>query len=69
LLFSAGLWLSREHMAPILRDISDWTPLGAAVRSLQNSMQGAFPSVQSLLVLVGWAAVFGKEDVRFFRWE
>jgi ABC-2 type transport system permease protein len=69
LLFFAGLWLPREHMAPILRDISDWTPLGAAVRSLQNSMQGTFPSAQPLLVLVAWALVFSVLAVRFFRWE
>ncbi len=53
----------------VLRDISDWTPLGSAVRSLQNSMQGTFPSAQSLLVLVAWAVVFGVLAVRFFRWE
>ncbi len=69
LLFFAGLWLPRERMAPVLRDISDRAPSGAAVRSLQNSMQGAFPSVQSLLVLVAWAVVFGVLAVRFFRWE
>ena len=51
LLFFAGLWLPRQSMAPVLRDISDWTPLGAAVRALQNSMLGVFPSAQSLLVL------------------
>ena len=69
LLFFAGLWLPRERMAPVLRDISDWTASGAAVRSLQSSMLGAFPSAQSLLVLAAWAAVFGVLAVRFFRWE
>ena len=69
LLFFAGLWLPRQRMAPVLRDISDWTPLGAAVHALQGSMQGTFPSAQSLLVLVAWAVVFGFLAVRFFRWE
>jgi ABC-2 type transport system permease protein len=53
MLFFAGLWLPREQMTPVLRDIGDWTPLGAAVQSMQTSMQGGFPSTQSLLVLMG----------------
>jgi ABC-2 type transport system permease protein len=69
LLFSAGLWLPQERMAPVLRQLSEWLPLGAAVNAMQHSMQGTFPSAQSLLVLAGWAAVFGFLAVRFFRWE
>ncbi len=67
--FSAGLWLPQEHMAPALRQISEWLPLGAAVHAMQSSMQGTFPSAQSLLVLAGWAVVFGFLAVRYFRWE
>jgi ABC-2 type transport system permease protein len=69
LLFSAGLWLPQERMAPALRQLSEWLPLGASVRALQSSMQGIFPSVQSLLVLAAWAVVSGFLAVRFFRWE
>ena len=45
------------------------TPSGAAVHALQDSMLGTFPSAQLLLVLAGWAVVFGFLAVRFFRWE
>jgi ABC-2 type transport system permease protein len=69
LLFFAGLWVPREEMTPVLRSIGDWTPLGAAVQALQSSMQGAFPSAQSLLVMFAYALVFGFLAVRFFRWE
>jgi ABC-2 type transport system permease protein len=69
LLFFAGLWVPRERMAPVLRHISDWSPLGASVHALQSSMQGTFPSAQPLLVLVGYAVLFGFLAVRFFRWE
>ena len=69
MLFFAGLWWPREQMAPVVRDIGDWTPLGASVQALQDSMRGAFPAAQSLLVLAAWAVVFGVLAVRFFRWE
>lgn len=69
MLFFAGLWSPRQSMIPVLRNIGDWTPLGASTQALQDSMQGAFPTAQSLLVLVAWAVVFGVLAVRFFRWE
>ena len=68
-LFFAGLWVPREVMAAILRDIGDWTPSGAAVQAMQSSMQGSFPSAQELLVLLAYALVFGFLAVRFFGWE
>jgi ABC-2 type transport system permease protein len=68
-LFFAGLWIPREVMPAVLRDIGDWTPLGAAVQALQNSMAGTFPSVQSLLVMAAYAVAFGFLAVRCFRWE
>ena len=69
MLFFAGLFYPRQEMAPVLRDIGDWTPLGASDQALQDSMRGAFPTAQSLLVLAAWAVVFGVLAVRFFRWE
>lgn len=69
LLFSAGLWVPQERMPSWLRDISQALPLGAMVHALQDSMQGTFPAVESLLVMVGWAVLFGYLAVRFFKWE
>lgn len=69
LLFFAGLWVPRPVMPPVLRDISDWSPLGAAVEALQTALQTGFPPVRSLLVLAAYAVVFGWLAVRFFRWE
>jgi ABC-2 type transport system permease protein len=68
-LFLAGLWVPRQVMAPILRDIGNATPLGAAVQALQSSMQGTFPSAESILVMLGFTIVFGFLAVHFFRWE
>ncbi|HEU5355535.1 MAG TPA: hypothetical protein VFU65_13785 [Actinocrinis sp.] len=49
--------------------MSDYTPLGAAVQALQDSMSGTFPAARALLVLVAYAAVFGYGAVRMFSWE
>lgn len=56
-------------MPPVLQHISEWSPLGASVHALQDSMHGTFPSAQSLLILAGWTVLFGFLAVRFFRWE
>jgi len=69
LLFFSGMFRLQELMPSALRQISQWSPLGASVHALQGSMQGTFPSAQSLLVLAGWAVLFGVLAVRFFRWE
>jgi ABC-2 type transport system permease protein len=69
LMFFAGLWLPRALMPTVLQDISNYTPLGAAVQAIQDSMLQGFPPVAPLLVLAGYAAVFGFLARRFFRWE
>jgi ABC-2 type transport system permease protein len=69
LMFFAGLWLPRAEMPTPLLDISNYTPLGAAVQAVQASMQTGFPPVAPLLVLAGYTVVFGYLARRFFRWE
>jgi ABC-2 type transport system permease protein len=69
MLFFGGLWLPRPIMPAVLLDISNWTPLGASVGALQSAMLGMFPSLQSLLVLAAYTAVFGFLAVRYFKWE
>ena len=69
LMFFAGLWLPRALMPSLLLDVSNYTPLGAAVQAMQSSMQTGFPPAAPLLVLAGYAVVFGYLARRFFRWE
>jgi ABC-2 type transport system permease protein len=69
LMFFAGLWLPRSLMPHLLFDISNYTPLGAAVQAIQASMQTGFPPAAPLLVLAGYAVVFGYLARRFFKWE
>jgi ABC-2 type transport system permease protein len=69
LMFFAGLWIPRATMPASLRQISDFTPLGAAVQALQDSMRGSWPHLSALAVLAGYAVVFTVAAARFFRWE
>lgn len=69
LMFFAGLWLPRALMPAVLQDVSNYTPLGAAVEAIQDSMQTGFPPAAPLLVLAGYAVVFGLLARRLFRWE
>src|SRR5262249_37673897 len=69
MLFFAGLWWPHELLPPLLRDVSDVIPLGAAVQAIQDSMRGPFPPAAPLLVLTGWAVLFSILAMRFFRWE
>lgn len=69
LLFFGGLYYPMNLMPAVIRDISDCTPLGAAVPAISSAWAGHFPPAQMLLVLAGYAVVFGYLALRFFRWE
>jgi ABC-2 type transport system permease protein len=69
LLYFAGLWIPRQNMAPTLRHIGNFTPLGPAVQPLLSSLQGALPPTHALVVMAVWAVVFSAAAVRLFRWE
>jgi ABC-2 type transport system permease protein len=69
LMFLAGLWIPRAQMPSVLRTISDYSPLGAGVRSVQSSIAGNWPAAQGLIVLAVYAVVLCSLAVRTFRWE
>lgn len=69
MMFFAGLWLPRASMPESLLEISDFTSLGAAVGAIQSSMEGDWPQLLYLVVLVGYAVLFGAAARRLFRWE
>jgi ABC-2 type transport system permease protein len=69
LMFFAGLFLPRAEMPRALLDVSNLTPLGAAVQAIQSAMMNGFPPVSPLLVLPAYAVIFCTLAVRFFRWE
>jgi ABC-2 type transport system permease protein len=65
----AGLWLPRAAMPEVLRRVGDFTPLAAAVQSLQDAAGGAWPRPLHLAVLAAVAAAAGMAAARLFRWE
>jgi ABC-2 type transport system permease protein len=69
LMFFAGLFLPRAEMPRALLDISNLTPLGAAVQAIQSALLDGFPPIAPLLVLPAYAVIFSALAVRFFRWE
>lgn len=69
LLFFAGLWVPRADMNDVLRTISDFTPLGAGVQSLQDATAGHWPQPLQLAVMLAWAIVASVLAARYFRWE
>jgi ABC-2 type transport system permease protein len=69
LMFFSGLYFPMQLMPGVFDDISHFTPLGAAVEALQDSMLGQFPPVAPLLVMAAYAVGFGYLAKRFFRWE
>ncbi len=69
MMFFSGLYYPVQLMPAVIQDISNYTPLGAAVPAIGESWVGQFPPAQPLLVLAGYALVFGFLAKRFFRWE
>lgn len=68
-LFFGGLWAPRDTMPDVLRRISDFTPLGAGVQSLQDATAGHWPQLLHVAVMLGWTLVAGGLAARYFRWE
>ena len=68
LMFFAGLWVPQQAMGHVLRTISQYTPLGAAVPAITNSDFGQWAGTTHLLVLAGYALVLLRIATRFFRW-
>jgi ABC-2 type transport system permease protein len=69
LMFTAGVWVPVQAMPGILREIVEFTPLGAAAVAMDATTLGQWPAPLNVLVLVAWIIVLGFLAVRFFRWE
>ena len=62
-------WTPQATTPEVVRQIGGYTPLGAAVQAIQDSMVGRWPHAVELGVLAGYAVVFRVASARFFRWD
>ena len=67
LMYFAGLWT--PQLSATMRHIGQFTPLGAAVQALRDSMAGAWPPPAALGVLGGCAIACAVIAGRVFRWD
>lgn len=68
-LFLGGVYIPRETMPAVLRDIGDYSPLGATLKTMRDAWMGTEPRVTQLAIMAGYAVVAGLAATRLFRWE
>jgi ABC-2 type transport system permease protein len=68
-LFFAGIYFPTEEMSPTMRQIGNFTPLGAALHAVRDSWMGIDPRLEYLGIMAAWTLAAGAMAARFFRWE
>ena len=68
-LFLAGVYFPTDEMSPVMRQIGNFTPLGAALHAVRDSWMGLDPRPQYLGIMAAYAVIAGALAARFFRWE
>ncbi|PFG44491.1 ABC-2 type transport system permease protein [Isoptericola jiangsuensis] len=69
MLLLAGLWTPGPIMPDLLRQVGQFTPLGAAGQALTTGwFETGFPLVQTV-VMIGWTVVLLPIAIRVFRWS
>jgi ABC-2 type transport system permease protein len=69
LMFFGGLYVPIDAMPTALRQVSEATPVGAAVQAMTAATEGHWPAAWQLPLLAGYALVTALLGVRLFRWE
>jgi len=68
LLFLAGLWTPGPIMPDVVRQIGQFTPMGAAAQAMDTGWFGeGFPALQ-FVVMAAWTVVLLPLAGRLFRW-
>jgi ABC-2 type transport system permease protein len=68
-MFLAGVYFPTEDMAPVMRQIGNFTPLGSALHAVRDSWMGLDPRPEYLGIMAAYAVIAGALAARFFRWE
>lgn len=68
-LFLSGVYMPVPLLPGYLQTLSAFSPVGAAVKALGDSINGTFPSMFSLGVMIAYTLFFSFLAARYFRWE
>jgi ABC-2 type transport system permease protein len=68
-LFLGGVYIPRETMPAVLRNIGDYSPLGATMKTMRDAWMGTEPRFAQLAIMAAYAVVAGLAATRLFRWE
>jgi ABC-2 type transport system permease protein len=69
MLFLSGMWTPGPIMPDVVRDIGQFSPLGAAAQAMSAGwFETEVPTLQ-LVVMVAWTAVLLPLAVKLFRWS
>lgn len=69
LMFLSGLWTPPELVGGPLATIIYYSPSGASVRALLDSVFNQVPPLSTFVTLVVYAVIFTFIAIRYFRWE
>jgi ABC-2 type transport system permease protein len=69
MLFLSGLWIPPATVGGPLATIMYYSPSGAAVQALLNSVFNSAPPYTALLTMLVYTIVFAFIATRYFRWE
>jgi ABC-2 type transport system permease protein len=68
-MFLAGVYFPTENMSAVMRQIGNFTPLGAALHAVRDSWMGLAPRPEYLGIMAAYAVISAALAARFFRWD
>jgi ABC-2 type transport system permease protein len=68
-MFLAGVYFPTEDMSTVMRQIGNFTPLGAALHAVRDSWMGVAPRPEYLGIMAAYVVIAGALAARFFRWQ
>jgi len=69
LLFMSGMWVPREFMPTLVRQVGDFLPMAPFATALRDTWAGHAPQPLHLVVVAVTLLITGGLATRLFRWE
>jgi ABC-2 type transport system permease protein len=68
-MFLAGVYFPTDDMSAVMRQLGNFTPLGAALHAVRDSWMGVDPRPEYLGIMAAYVVIAGALAARFFRWQ